>query len=327
MDGSPAVEQPTWLGNVRALLGAEAATPEYDKVRLSVQLAPWNSNLRRRRRRRRRRHCSASAWPRLSPRTASLYAASTQPPTRPPPPPQVISGQSETTLPAANYGMSNTVDLDVEHQLPLAAQLAERGVQRGYMHKLGKNVTKWKRRFFVLQPTTMLYYYLSAGDSEPAGVVNMDLFTEVVAVEPAAPAPVADAKMNAGVVGGGGGGGEAEPDQYFASPASAPGTLLEGGDDEGDAKSTTTTDSAATTPNDDRSVGTTGADSTTPSTSASTTSPPTVLDLALRETQALARSTLRLRRPDTMEEIVLQVSERANPSPRGYTALHSTVFN
>ena len=70
-----------------------------------------------------------------------------------------------------------------------AAQLAERGVQRGYLHKLGKNVTKWKRRFFVLQPTTMLYYYLSAGDTEPAGVVNMDLFTEVLAVEPVGVSP------------------------------------------------------------------------------------------------------------------------------------------
>jgi len=39
-------------------------------------------------------------------------------------------------------------------------------------------VRRWKRRFFVLEPTTYLYYYLSSGDDEPAGCLNLDLYSE-----------------------------------------------------------------------------------------------------------------------------------------------------
>lgn len=67
-------------------------------------------------------------------------------------------GPSLTMLPAANYEARG-------QELPIAAQLAEQAALSGYMFKLGKNVRRWKRRFFVLQPSTTLFYYLSSGRS------------------------------------------------------------------------------------------------------------------------------------------------------------------
>jgi hypothetical protein len=60
----------------------------------------------------------------------------------------------------------------------MAAQLATAGEQSGHLLKLGSRVRTWKRRFFVLRPATYLYYYLSSGDDEPAGCVNLDLYSE-----------------------------------------------------------------------------------------------------------------------------------------------------
>ena len=78
---------------------------------------------------------------------------------------------------------SGVAGCDTDGKLPLAAHLASRSHVSGHLHKLGVNVRKWKRRFFVLQPTTMLYYYISSGDSQPAGVINMDTFTEIEEVD------------------------------------------------------------------------------------------------------------------------------------------------
>ena len=61
---------------------------------------------------------------------------------------------------------------------PGAAQLASVGEISGHLHKLGSRVPTWKRRFFVLRPATYLYYYLSSGDEEPAGCINLDLYNE-----------------------------------------------------------------------------------------------------------------------------------------------------
>ncbi|CBN79117.1 conserved unknown protein [Ectocarpus siliculosus] len=60
------------------------------------------------------------------------------------------------------------------------AALVSRGALRsGYLWKLGANVPKWKRRFFVLKPITMLFYYMSEHDTEPRGCIDLDLFDAV----------------------------------------------------------------------------------------------------------------------------------------------------
>ncbi|KAL7470634.1 hypothetical protein ACHAXS_010884 [Conticribra weissflogii] len=48
----------------------------------------------------------------------------------------------------------------------------------GYLRKLGKNVPKFKRRFFVLKPSTHLYYFMSPNDVEPRGCIDLDLMRE-----------------------------------------------------------------------------------------------------------------------------------------------------
>ena len=43
---------------------------------------------------------------------------------------------------------------------------------------MGEN-HQWKRRFFVLKPTTMLYYFGSARTRSPKGCVGVEAFTSV----------------------------------------------------------------------------------------------------------------------------------------------------
>jgi hypothetical protein len=42
------------------------------------------------------------------------------------------------------------------------------------LSKLGTNIPEFKRRFFVLKPSTHLYYFLSPADTEPRGCIDMD---------------------------------------------------------------------------------------------------------------------------------------------------------
>lgn len=63
---------------------------------------------------------------------------------------------------------------------PDASLLAARGaLKSGYLWKMGANVPRWKRRFFVLKPITMLFYYMSEHDKEPRGCIDLDLFDAV----------------------------------------------------------------------------------------------------------------------------------------------------
>jgi hypothetical protein len=43
----------------------------------------------------------------------------------------------------------------------------------GYLSKLGQEIPEFKRRFFVLQPATHLYYFLSPADTEPRGCLDL----------------------------------------------------------------------------------------------------------------------------------------------------------
>lgn len=44
----------------------------------------------------------------------------------------------------------------------------------GFLSKLGQEVPEFKRRFFVLQPATHLYYFLSPTDTEPRGCLELE---------------------------------------------------------------------------------------------------------------------------------------------------------
>jgi len=48
----------------------------------------------------------------------------------------------------------------------------------GHLRKLGKNIPTFKRRFFVLKPSTHLYYFLSPNDTEPRGCIDLDTVRE-----------------------------------------------------------------------------------------------------------------------------------------------------
>ncbi|CAM9463896.1 unnamed protein product, partial [Sphacelaria rigidula] len=65
-----------------------------------------------------------------------------------------------------------------------AALVARGALKSGYLWKMGANVPRWKRRYFVLKPITMLFYYLSEHDTEPRGCIDLDLFDAVRRVGP-----------------------------------------------------------------------------------------------------------------------------------------------
>lgn len=60
-----------------------------------------------------------------------------------------------------------------------AALVAQGSLKSGYLWKMGANVPRWKRRYFVLKPITMLFYYMSEHDTEPRGCIDLDLFDAV----------------------------------------------------------------------------------------------------------------------------------------------------
>lgn len=65
-----------------------------------------------------------------------------------------------------------------------AALVARGALKSGYLWKMGANVPRWKRRYFVLKPITMLFYYMSEHDTEPRGCIDLDLFNAVRRVGP-----------------------------------------------------------------------------------------------------------------------------------------------
>ncbi|KAI2492723.1 PH domain [Fragilaria crotonensis] len=55
-----------------------------------------------------------------------------------------------------------------------AAAFARTAPQAGYLYKLGSHIPEFKRRFFVLKPSTHLYYFVSPHDTEPRGCIDLD---------------------------------------------------------------------------------------------------------------------------------------------------------
>lgn len=71
----------------------------------------------------------------------------------------------------------NNNDDHVEEECT-AITFAKSAPHSGYLKKLGKNIHAFKRRFFVLKPSTHLYYFMSPNDVEPRGCIDLDNFVE-----------------------------------------------------------------------------------------------------------------------------------------------------
>lgn len=74
-------------------------------------------------------------------------------------------------------GSSLTTTSTPSEQEETAAHFARTAPQAGFLQKLGANVSQFKRRFFVLQPGTHLYYFLSPTDTEPRGCLDLEQST------------------------------------------------------------------------------------------------------------------------------------------------------
>ena len=73
---------------------------------------------------------------------------------------------------------NNDNNNDDEDEECTAITFAKSAPHSGYLKKLGKNIHSFKRRFFVLKPSTHLYYFMSPNDVEPRGCIDLDNFVE-----------------------------------------------------------------------------------------------------------------------------------------------------
>ena len=60
------------------------------------------------------------------------------------------------------------------HSNDTAAAFARTSPKAGFLYKLGSNIPEFERRFFVLKPSTHLYYFLSPTDTEPRGCIELE---------------------------------------------------------------------------------------------------------------------------------------------------------
>jgi len=75
-----------------------------------------------------------------------------------------------------SYYIDNNGDENALNDECTALNFARSAPLSGYLRKLGKNIPTFKRRFFVLKPSTHLYYFLSPHDVEPRGCIDLDRF-------------------------------------------------------------------------------------------------------------------------------------------------------
>ncbi|CAJ1903639.1 unnamed protein product [Cylindrotheca closterium] len=84
-------------------------------------------------------------------------------------------GMSSSSSPARPHGNLHTTPAATqESSAEPASIMARTSSQAGFLHKLGRNIPEFKRRFFVLKPETRLYYYLSPNDTEPRGKIDLE---------------------------------------------------------------------------------------------------------------------------------------------------------
>lgn len=72
------------------------------------------------------------------------------------------------------YGSREASGGDEGSVTEAAATFARSAPKAGYLQKLGENIHQYKRRFFVLKPTTHLYYFVSPNDTEPRGCIDLE---------------------------------------------------------------------------------------------------------------------------------------------------------
>jgi len=126
--------------------------------------------------------------------------------------------------PAPGGGGSHPPPSSAPPAAETALQFARGASIAGYLGKLGTAVPGYKRRFFVLRPSTLLYYFVGPDDAEPRGCIDLDecdVVGEVAAGAAAArgadsasdagsasSAPGPDASSAAAAAAASGGGGE-----------------------------------------------------------------------------------------------------------------------
>jgi len=71
-------------------------------------------------------------------------------------------------LPSQSSTSRDTVPLQT------AAKFSRTASNAGFLSKLGTTVPTFKRRFFVLKPTTNLYYFVGPDDTEPRGCLDLE---------------------------------------------------------------------------------------------------------------------------------------------------------
>lgn len=88
------------------------------------------------------------------------------------------STTSQTTASSSDYqtphAILRTCSSLSGDDTPSAGDMAREASQAGFLHKLGANVEAFKRRFFILQPGTHLYYFLSPDDTSPRGCLDLE---------------------------------------------------------------------------------------------------------------------------------------------------------
>lgn len=77
-----------------------------------------------------------------------------------------------------NVGNNKNNNNNDDEEECTAITFAKSAPHSGYLKKLGKNIHSFKRRFFVLKPSTHLYYFMSPNDVEPRGCIDLDNFVE-----------------------------------------------------------------------------------------------------------------------------------------------------
>ena len=99
----------------------------------------------------------------LKPRRLVLHPTAGSAPTR------SRTNSSVTTATTASSNSSNSSS----NSSTACSSLAQIMSHAGYMNKLGQTVREYKRRFFVLCPSTYLYYFLHPTDASPRGCIDL----------------------------------------------------------------------------------------------------------------------------------------------------------
>ncbi|KAL7574609.1 hypothetical protein ACA910_002962 [Epithemia clementina (nom. ined.)] len=85
----------------------------------------------------------------------------------------MVSGKEQSSLVKQQQETHISPITEVEATTPTAAKFAQDAPLAGFLYKFGTHIPEFKRRFFVLQPATHLYYFLSPHDAQPRGCLDL----------------------------------------------------------------------------------------------------------------------------------------------------------